>query len=337
LAVDIGGGTQDILLYDESKALENCIQMVLPSPTRLVAAKIARATSANKSLFLTGGVMGGGPSVRAVREHLARGLAVVATPKAALTIHDDPNRVEALGIRIGSEPPAGSEVVELHDVDLAMYKRLLDEVGEYLPAGFAVAVQDHGYSPYESNRVFRFRLWEQFMASGGKLNDLAYKDVPAALTRMQSVKETVPKALLMDTCGAAVLGALCDPRVKAAAHSSGVVIINIGNQHTFAAIVQGERILGLFEHHTNAVTQQKLVSYLERLLAGTLTNKEVFDDNGHGCVPPQEKIKPALTTVTGPRRSLLWGNDYYLAAPQGNMMLMGCFGLAAALKEQRQA
>jgi hypothetical protein len=36
--------------------------------------------------------------------------------------------------------------------------------------------------------------------------------------------------------------------------------------------------------------------------------------------------------VTGPRRSLVEGLGYYPAAPYGNMMLAGCFGLVAALK-----
>ncbi len=40
LAVDIGTGTQDILLFDSSKLLENCVQMIMPSPTTVVAKRI---------------------------------------------------------------------------------------------------------------------------------------------------------------------------------------------------------------------------------------------------------------------------------------------------------
>jgi uncharacterized protein (DUF1786 family) len=319
-----------MLLYDESKTLENCIQMVLPSPTRLVAAQIARATSENRALFLYGHVMGGGPSVRAVREHLAKGLNVVATPQAALTIHDDPETVAALGVRIDGEAPAGSVQVKLSDIDTDMYRRLLAEVGENLPEEFAVAVQDHGYSPHESNRIFRFRLWERFMAGGGCLKDLAYREVPNYLTRMQAVKDVLPEALLMDTGGAALLGALSDSRVRTAADGPGVVILNIGNQHTFAAIVRGKRILGLFEHHTAAVSREKVVDYLERLQGGTLTNCDILEEKGHGCIVPDGRVKPALVAVTGPRRSMVSGMDYYFAAPYGNMMLTGCFGLLAA-------
>ena len=32
LAIDVGTGTQDIMIYDTTKELENAIKLVLPSP-----------------------------------------------------------------------------------------------------------------------------------------------------------------------------------------------------------------------------------------------------------------------------------------------------------------
>jgi uncharacterized protein (DUF1786 family) len=52
LAIDIGSGTQDILLYEEGKPMENCVQMILPSPTQLVSAQIQKATAAGKDIYL---------------------------------------------------------------------------------------------------------------------------------------------------------------------------------------------------------------------------------------------------------------------------------------------
>ena len=66
LAVDIGTGTQDILLFDSSKLVENCVKMIMPSPTVLVAEHIARATACGQPILLIGVTMGGGPSKRAV-------------------------------------------------------------------------------------------------------------------------------------------------------------------------------------------------------------------------------------------------------------------------------
>ncbi len=332
LAVDIGGGTQDILLYDPKKNLENCIQLVLPAPTRLVAGKISAATRAGKPVFLSGTVMGGGPSVRAVRDHLAAGCALWATPEAALTINDDLDRVAAMGVKIVDSAPEEAVLVRTADIDAEMYARILKEVGEDLPGRFAVAVQDHGFTPGRSNRGFRFKIWEDFMAAGGRLSDLAYTAVPPHFTRMQAVQDTLPGALLMDTCGAALLGALYDRRVREAAAGGGVAVVNVGNQHTFAALVRGEQVFGLFEHHTGMMTGPAIAGYLAELMNGTIDGGAVKENGGHGAVSPDRAFQPELVAVTGPRRDMLEGYSYYFPAPGGNMMLMGCFGLVAAAK-----
>ena len=44
LAVDVGTGTQDILLFDSDKEIENSLKLVMPSPTVLVANRIRAAT-----------------------------------------------------------------------------------------------------------------------------------------------------------------------------------------------------------------------------------------------------------------------------------------------------
>jgi uncharacterized protein (DUF1786 family) len=77
LAIDIGGGTQDILLYDPDQPLENSIKLVLPSPTVVVAGKIRAATAAKRPVFLSGQVMGGrsrGPGRARPSEGRADGL-----------------------------------------------------------------------------------------------------------------------------------------------------------------------------------------------------------------------------------------------------------------------
>jgi uncharacterized protein (DUF1786 family) len=51
LAVDVGTGTQDILLFDSEKELENCVQMVMPSPTQLVASQIRQATAEGEGIL----------------------------------------------------------------------------------------------------------------------------------------------------------------------------------------------------------------------------------------------------------------------------------------------
>lgn len=335
LAIDVGGGTQDILLYEEDKPIENCAKLVLPSRTTMLGDRVRRATEAGRPVFLNGNLMGGGPLAGAIKRHLAAGHSVYATELAAKTLHDNLDRVREMGVGIVGEQPeqAGLVTIDTGDIDLAALKQALGLFDVTLPETNAVAVQDHGESPAGSNRKFRFALWRRFFDGGGLLEDLIYRDIPPAFTRMRAVQRDVPGAALMDTGAAAVWGALCDERVEAA-RDRGVIVVNIGNQHALGALVQSNRIWGLFEHHTTLMTPEKLAGYVDRLRLGTLTDDEVFDDRGHGCYIRSDMpdAKFDLVAATGPQRYLAAGLGYYLAVPNGDMMLSGCFGLVAAAK-----
>src|SRR5215471_3691562 len=100
LTVDVGTGTQDVLLFDAERELENCFKLVLPSPTIVIADRIRRATAAGRRLVLTGVTMGGGPSHWATMDHVRQGLEAFATPEAARTFDDDLDAVGEMGIRI---------------------------------------------------------------------------------------------------------------------------------------------------------------------------------------------------------------------------------------------
>ncbi|MDI7277447.1 MAG: DUF1786 family protein, partial [Anaerolineae bacterium] len=261
LAMDVGAGTQDVLLYEEGQPLENDVQLVLPSQTAILARRIARATAARRPVFLWGRVMGGGPCVEAIADHLRAGLPVYATAAAAKTIRDDLDQVQAMGVRIVERPPSGKvEALELKDVDLDALAQALAPFEVTLPEDMAVAVQDHGECREVSQRRFRFQHWERFMREGGYLERLAYGpgEVPPYLTRLAAVQALVPGALVMDTAAAAIRGALLDPHVDAH-QPEGLVALNVGNQHVVGALVQDDRILGMFEHHTHLVDLGKLV------------------------------------------------------------------------------
>ncbi|MGI9859897.1 DUF1786 domain-containing protein [Moorella naiadis] len=334
LAIDIGGGTQDILLYRPDQPLENCVQLTLPSPTVICGRRVEAATAARRDVFLTGHLMGGGYLVGALRRHLAAGCQAYATATAARTVYDDLERVRQLGIVITDRPPEDAELIKTGDVDLATLAGSLAPYGVKLPGEVAIAVLDHGEAPKgSSDRVFRFQHWQRFVTGGGRLADLLYREPPAYLTRMLAVREQAPGAWLMDTGAAALWGALEDARV-AARREEGLIIVNCGNQHTIGVLVQGQRVLGLFEHHTSCLSGHKLAAFVAKLRSGELTNEEILNDGGHGCyIAPSYQPGDGFrfVAVTGPQRRLTIHEDYYWAAPHGNMMLSGCFGLIAAV------
>lgn len=333
LAVDVGCGTQDILLYDSRQEIENCVKLVLPSQTQIVARRIRQATRQGRTVFLAGNLMGGGPCVGAMQEHLEAGLDLYATELAAKTVRDRPEEVAEMGIRLATSPPPGALTILLGDLDLKALRKALSLFLVDVPGRYAVAVQDHGECLMGSNREFRFQYWKRFLQDGGDIDGLIYAKAPNPWTRMQAVQRDLPGALVMDTGAAAVHGALCDARVSEKAQERGAVILNVGNQHTLGVLLHRGRILGLFEHHTSLLTSSKLQGYVERLRMGHLTPGEVFQDGGHGNLyhPDSGNLFPwEFVAVTGPRRQLAIGLDCYFAVPQGDMMLAGCFGLVRA-------
>jgi len=335
LTIDVGGGTQDILIYHPGTKMENQVKLVLPSPTQIVARKINKLTEQGKDIFLHGRLMGSGASSSAVKKHLREGQKVYATSQAALTLKDDLEEVTRWGVQVVTSPPENSSPVEFKDIDLPALRQALFPFEVQLPPVFAFAVQDHGFSPHESNRRFRFAHWQKFLSSGGNLADLIYDEttLPDYFTRMEAVMEScrgaAEKIYLMDTGAAAILGALEDPQVREATETKGSMLVNVGNQHTIAFLVAGSRVYGVLEHHTGILSAQKLADYLNRFKNGNLSYQEVFDDHGHGCavLPEAGNFSFDFVAVTGPQRSMASGAGY-LAVPHGDMMISGAFGLA---------
>src|SRR3954454_13125007 len=113
LAIDVGTGTQDILLFDSEQEIENSIKMVMPSPTAVIARQIRAATELGQPILLDGVTMGGGASHWAAMDHVRAGFAVHATPDAARTFDDDLDGVASMGIQVVSE----DEATSLHGVE----------------------------------------------------------------------------------------------------------------------------------------------------------------------------------------------------------------------------
>lgn len=360
LAIDIGAGTMDVVLCDPARPMENAVQLVLPSATALVGRRIERARRAGRPIFLHGNLMGGYHTTNGVWRHLEAGLAVYATERAAGTVHDSIELLRRRGVRIVAEDdrsarprggdgtpeverpaavPPDAVAIETRDLDLALLARTLGAYDVTLPPTIAVAAQDHGYSPTSSNRLFRFEHWRRHLVPGATLLDHVWRTPPEYMTRLLAIQRDAPGAVVADTGPVAALGALEDERVGEAAER-GACIVNVGNQHTLALLVRGEELFGVVEHHTEALTTEKLERLVSRLVAATVTHDEVFGDDGHGALvlDAYRELEPfSFVAVTGPNRAMAGPLGWYPAAPHGAMMLGGCFGLIRAVRERREA
>jgi uncharacterized protein (DUF1786 family) len=310
LAVDMGTGTQDILLFDSAQSVENALQMIMPSATEIAARRIRAATRQRRPVVLTGVTAGGGPCHWALNDHLKAGLAAHATPEAAKTFDDDLEAVQRMGVTLVSDDEASrtdGEPVHMRDLDLDAIRAAFSAFDvDTRFDGLALGCLDHGASPPGySDRLFRFEHLRRVVADRNDLRAFAYlpDDLPDYLTRARALvaaADAEAPIVFLDTGPAAALGALQDPPVTA--HDEQLVL-NLGNMHALAFHLRGTRIHSLYEHHTGEITADQLVDFTQRLIGG------------------RGKLRGSAL-------------DPYFAVPHGDMMVSGCFGLLWAFAEK---
>lgn len=351
LAIDIGAGTRDILLYDTEKQLENCIKLVLPSPSPLFAARVAEETARSRDIYLDGCVIGGGSFSRAVKRHVASGLHAYITEEAAWCLRNNMEDVMATGVELVKDRPDGFSGASVHldELDLAPLEAVLETVGESLDEVDAagVAVQDHGLYPSgSSNRKTRLAFMRDVLRDDPRPENLAFREggVGIQFPRMRSAMKRMREQLscerltVMDTAPAAVAGCLTDD--EAARRLGGnLLVINAGNGHTMCCILSEGNIVGLLEHHTKYLDPPSVFgAYLELFCDGRARDEDEYMRNGHGLFylsepPGFDHIE--MIAVTGPNRGLMRGSglDVYYPSPGGDMMMTGPMGLVKVIRE----
>ncbi|WP_456342329.1 DUF1786 domain-containing protein [Thermovibrio sp.] len=326
--VDVGKGTQDILIPIKGEAPENWIKAVLTSPTTKLAKRVREHRG--KELKLCGYTMGGGPLKKAVIEFIKRGGRAFASPQAAKTFRDDLTQVKELGIEVVSEIEECD--LCLRDLEFEVFKGLralggLKENFEFI----GVACQDHGFIKGQSDRITRFNYLRELLGKSRRPWELYHTEETGFLSRFDSVlrqiKDEGLRGFVMDSKLAAVAG------VYSYAKEEGVrefVCIDCGNGHTLVSTVRDGLICGFLEHHTRMLTPDKLKNFMVKLIAGRITFEEVYKDGGHGALFI-ESIKPEKVYLVGPNREKFKELGEY-AYPLGDAMLFGCAGLLEALR-----
>jgi uncharacterized protein (DUF1786 family) len=332
LAIDIGAGTQDILLFDSKKKIENCTSLVLPTPSKIFAEKLKTIVG---DVYIFGDTIGGGSLGRAILRHLQKGFRVVMEESSAYSIRNDLDEVKSMGIEVGSKPGSNHfQELKIQEIDLPLLQNFLSHFGENLNVDvIAVAVQDHGVSPKGvSDRAFRFENMETMLRKDNRPEAFQFSEdsIPGYYLRMRSAVKAVRRTsstpvLVIDTSFSAILG--CVDEVTGPS-----LIVNVGNGHTIAALLIDRKIEGLYEHHTHELTPKRLEHDLRLFVRGELSNKEVFEGNGHGVITLRPYKGEVSVFVTGPNRDLFKDTSFKFiyAAPGGNTMMTGPLGLVKA-------
>ena len=333
LAIDVGTGTQDIMIYDTEKELENAMKLVLPSPHLLISQKIRQTEN---DIYFDGEIMGGGKIKNTILEHMQKGYNVVMEPTCAKTIRDDIEQVKTFGIEIADDEKDYRDYtkITLGDINITKLSEFL--LGYDLELDFdkiAIAVQDHGYNENMGDRDFRFEKIRQKVSQPISPLDFGFAgEIPEYFTRMQAVRRQVENEgiselpLVMDTKFASIAGMCFD---EVASQLNSYIVIDIGNGHTTAASIENSKIQGVFEHHTSSLTGESLERYIKRLASGEITHEEVYNDHGHGAHVLNRISKIEKVIVSGPKRELIEKTnlDWHHAAPGGDVMMTGTVGL----------
>ncbi|MGM0598895.1 MAG: DUF1786 family protein [Candidatus Rifleibacteriota bacterium] len=339
LLIDIGTGTRDIMLFTDSNCLENNSKIVAPTATRNLAQQIAKE---NRDLKIAGYTMGGGALSSSLKKHLNKGFSIEIEPEAGFTVRNNLKQLEKIGFSIKNKiesPDIIFDDIELNKL-LDIFTGLGHDIKKFDLVG--IAVQDHGDHEYnESSRKKRFDYFNILLSKNNHLSSLVFlkNNLPEFFTRMKSAarnlsnyNEIIKNSVFMDTCVAAIAGCWYDKNVRD--FDGPVLYVNFGNGHTLACVMENQKILSFYEHHTSLLKNKSdfLSSHLIKLVEGELSFEEVFDDGGHGC-RTFEAIKfsdIAGIVVTGPQRNLadkLGMKNFYEASPGGDMMMTGPLGL----------
>lgn len=346
LAIDIGAKTQDILLYDDSVAIENCIKLVLPSPMWVFAKEVSES---QEDLFIKGDTVAGGSFARALKEH-AKKYNVFMTKYTAYSIKEDIDVVKSFGIKIVNEPDIpefekkfNGKTIKVQEIDLNFLENILLNFKEKLDIDYiAVAVQDHGAAPKGiPDRKFRFELFLEQLKKSRKIEDFAFKKPPKHYYRMTAIfsaikRQTNAHPLIMDTSPDSVAGCFEDEKVD---QKGPTLIANMGNGHSIFMIISEGKVDALMEHHTRCLNDPaKLENLVRRFADGKVTNDEIFNDGGNGAIifnaPGFGNLKQIV--VTGPNRNLFKKTNLnvYYATPAGDMMMTGPMGLIRCVKKK---
>ncbi len=336
LAIDIGAGTQDILLFDSQRKIENSVSLVLPTPSRYFADKLK---AIENHVYIHGDTIGGGALGRVIQRHIQKGYRVVMEESAAYSIRNDLDEVRSMGIEVGKKPEASHfQELEIREVDLLLLENFLSNFGEDLELDVvAIAVQDHGVAPKGvSDRAFRFANMERMLREDNRPQMFHFLEgsIPDYYLRMRSAVAAVRRTsstpvLVMDTCFSAILGCLDEV-------TGPSIVVNVGNGHTIAALLIERKIQGLYEHHTHELTPEKMEHDLRLFARGELDGKKVFEENGHGAVTLKALPEVFSVFVTGPNRDLFRRTSFKFiyAAPAGNTMMTGPMGLVKAAQHR---
>ena len=325
LCLDIGHGTQDVLLARPGVAVENWPSFVLPSPAMAVSRRLRELALLKKDVWLYGSTMGDGflSAAGALSESGCRVFAERSAGEVLLGC-----RAGASGIALCDERPSSAVPVQMTDFSAQGWETILRSAGLPLPHLVLACVEDCAHAKDAAGRTARMEHFTKLLAESPDPVSWIMEKAPAESTRLFALQKAAGGPVC-DTAAAAVLGAMLYQNVRTRSCRQGVTFVNVGNRHIVAALLYRGRVHGIYEHHTEMRTREELLADLAEFRRCFLPTEAVQASGGHGTAygPICEEAGGYNPTfVGGPMRSLLAGYGQE-TAPFGSMRLAGPLGM----------
>lgn len=141
-----------------------------------------------------------------------------------------------------------------------------------------------------------------------------------------------------DSGMAAVLAAMSLDPLRERSWNEGVTVVWAGDRHMQAFMIYQERLLGLYEQHSD-ISREDFLKDLEEMRLNWLPDEQVRAAGGHGCICgdfPAEAEGFRPTWILGPRREELKGCGR-IVSPCGNDRFDRAFGLLFGLSLRNSA
>lgn len=349
LAIDVGKGTEDVMIFDEDQKIENSIQLVSPSQAQLIYQRLAADPSS--SIVISGELMAGEPYHKLIYQRCAEQPgSVIMTETAARSLRYNLDQVRQKQVRIVPDTEIssydGSRYV-LSDVGWNRIKEVMhhSNIRDHDIDKILLACQDHGEpeDPNRSTRDYRMQTIYKNLDRRGRIEDLMFSlpQIPPSLPRHNAIAASAVRQFdhlqgqdiyVMDSSPAVVLGAKS---------RDNEIVINMGNGHTLAILFLEDRAQAVYETHTGGVDPDTFEEDILDLLQGNLDHKEALARGAHGVYLNPDfspladaairELKPY--TLIGPNRHKMQDSlAVHLAHPGGSMMMAGPLGLLAAFR-----
>jgi uncharacterized protein (DUF1786 family) len=344
LLVDIGAGTMDVLYYDDTD--QQHYKAVVASPVIELANQIAASSG---KLLVTGVEMGGGPVTQTLKER-AKTAAVIVSVSAAATLNHDLQKIASWGIDVVADQDAEAlkkdttyAQICLSDLDPNRLANIVKGFG--VPFSFdvmGICAQDHGVPPQGVSHLdYRHNCFVERLDKKPFPETLLYEksDVPKEMNRLRSISlqaALMPagRIYVMDSGMAAILGASKD---LAGVDKDILAVLDVATSHTVGATLEGGKIAGFFEYHTQDITIHRLEGLIRDLADGNLHHHKILSEGGHGCYMRKPVGFDNLEAIiaTGPKRGIVGGSKLPMiyGAPMGDNMMTGAVGLLEAIRK----